>query len=264
MANFSTMPDTDTDLDLPQIRHIRTSDLTDALRKGVEDFLAMPTHAFFVALIYPVLGAFLGAMVFGNNVLPLLFPMMAGFALLGPVAAIGIYELSRRREQGRDITWSAASQVVRSPTIGSIAFLGLLLLAIFLVWLAVAQALYQSIFGSFMPASLTAFLREVLTTPQGWTLIIIGNAVGFVFSMMVLAISVFSFPMLVDRHVSAAVAIQTSIRAVATNPGTMILWGFIVAALLAIGFIPLFFGLAVTLPILGHATWHLYRRVVGS
>ena len=142
--------------------------------------------------------------------------------------------------------------------------MGLLLLAIFLVWLGVAQALYQSIFGSYMPASLTAFLREVLTTPQGWTLIIIGNAVGFVFSMMVLAISVFSFPMLVDRHVSAAVAIQTSIRAVAKNPGTMILWGFIVAALLAIGFIPLFFGLAVTLPILGHSTWHLYRRVVGS
>ena len=150
------------------------------------------------------------------------------------------------------------------PAIGSIVLLGLLLLAIFLVWLGVAQALYQSILAPTCPPPSRLSCGRCLTTPQGWTLIIIGNAVGFVFSMMVLAISVFSFPMLVDRHVSAAVAIQTSIRAVAKNPGTMILWGFIVAALLAIGFIPLFFGLAVTLPILGHSTWHLYRRVVGS
>jgi uncharacterized membrane protein len=264
MAKFTTMPDPGMDLDLPHIRHIRTADLTDALKKGVEDFRAMPTHAFFVALIYPILGVLLAAMIFGNNVLPLLFPMMAGFAILGPVAAIGLYELSRRRELGQDITWTGASEVMRSPAIGSIILLGLLLLGIFIVWLGVAQALYRSIFGSYVPDSLTEFLRVVLTTPQGWTLIIIGNAIGFVFSMVVLAISVFSFPMLVDRHVSPAVAIQTSIRAVATNPGTMIVWGFIVAALLAVGFIPLFFGLAVTIPILGHATWHLYRRVVGS
>ena len=164
----------------------------------------MPTHAFFVALIYPILGLLLAAATFGNNVLPLLFPMMAGFAMLGPVAAIGLYELSRRREAGQDITWSGASQVMHSPAIGSIILLGLLLLAIFIVWLGVAQALYVAIFGSHVPTSLTGFLREVLTTPQGWTLIIVGNAVGFVFSVFVLALSVFSFPMLVDRHVSAA------------------------------------------------------------
>lgn len=263
MAKFPTMPDLETEVELPQIRHIQTSDLSDALKKGVDDFREMPTHAFFVALIYPILGLLLAAAIFGNNILPLLFPMMAGFAMLGPVAAIGLYELSRRRELGQDITWSGASQVMRSPAIGSIILVGLLLFGIFLVWLAVAQALYLAIFGAYVPASLTGFLRDVLTTRQGWMLIVIGNAVGFVFSLVVLAISVFSFPMLVDRHVSAAVAIQTSIRAVGANPGTMILWGFIVAALLAIGFIPAFFGLAVTLPILGHATWHLYRRVVG-
>ncbi|WP_210496157.1 DUF2189 domain-containing protein [Microvirga antarctica] len=263
MAKLTTMPTAGLDLEIPHIRHIRTADLRDALRLGVDDFRAMPTHALFVAVIYPILGVLLAAMIFGNNILPLLFPIMAGFGLLGPVAAIGLYELSRLREQGGDIPLSAATQVVRSPAIGSIALLGLLLLAIFLVWLGVAQALYQSIFGSATPASLTAFVREVLTTPKGWTLIIVGNAIGFVFSMAVLALSVVSFPMLVDRHVGIATAIQTSIRAFATSPGTMIVWGLIVSAFLLIGFIPFFFGLAVTLPILGHATWHLYRRIVG-
>jgi uncharacterized membrane protein len=258
------MPDARIDLEVPHIRRIGFSDLTDSLAEGLDDFRAMPTHAFFVAIIYPILGLLLAAAIFGNNVLPLLFPIMAGFAILGPVAAIGLYELSKRREEGEELTWSGATRVMRSPAIGSIAMLGLLLLAIFLVWIAVAQVLYQSIFGSYTPDSLAAFAREVLTTPRGWTLIILGNGIGFLFSVGVLALSVVSFPMLVDRNVNVATAIHTSIRAFGANPGTMIVWGFIVAALLLIGFIPLFFGLAVTLPILGHATWHLYRRVVAS
>jgi len=133
---------------------------------------------------------------------------------------------------------------------------------IFGVWLAIANAIYVANFGYAPPASIGAFLSDVFTTPAGWTLIVVGNGVGLVFAAIVLTIGVMSFPMLVDRDVGAAVALKTSIEAVALNPVTMAVWGLIVAALLIIGSIPAFLGLTVVLPVLGHATWHLYRRTV--
>src|SRR5262249_20270067 len=149
------------------------------------------------------------------------------------------------------------------PTFGAIATLGVLLMAIFLIWLAVAQAIYVATFGYLPAASMPDFFRQVFTTPEGWTLIVVGNGVGFLFAVLVLTISVVSFPLLIDRDVGAAGAIVTSVRVVLANPVIMAVWGLIVAALLAIGSIPLLFGLAVVMPILGHATWHLYRRAVG-
>ena len=125
----------------PTIRKIGLKDLRHALAKGVEDFSAMPTHAVFLCLIYPIAGLVLFRVAVGYDVLPLLFPLAAGFALLGPLAAVGLYELSRRREEGLDTNWSHALDVFRLSSIGSIAALGALLLVIFLVWLAVAQAI---------------------------------------------------------------------------------------------------------------------------
>ncbi|QFU17963.1 DUF2189 domain-containing protein [Microvirga thermotolerans] len=262
MAKIHTMPGVGPALQAPAVRTIGVEDLREALRRGLDDFLAMPTHALFIALIYPVLGLFLAAAIFGNNVLPLLYPLVAGFALVGPVAAVGLYELSRRRERGEDLALARASGVLRSPAIGSIAALGGILVAILFLWLATAQALYHTIFGDYLPATLTGFLQEVLTTRRGWTLILIGNAIGLAFGALVLSISVVSFPLLLDRNVGVPVAIQTSLQAVGASPGPMALWGLIVAVLLLVGFIPFFFGLAVVIPVLGHATWHLYRRAV--
>lgn len=244
------------------IRRIGMHDLVDALRQGAADFWAAPTHLFFICLMYPVLGVFFAGLAFGNNMLPLLFPLMSGFALVGPIAAVGLYEISRERERGQDVSVSSVSNVFRSHSIGSIAALGVLLMVIFIAWLMTAQALYQSLFGWRAPESMGAFLSEVFTTRNGWTLILLGNALGFVFSAVVFCLSVISFPLLLDRDVGAIPAILTSFRAVAANPGPMLVWAFIVAGLLAVGFIPLFIGLAVVLPILGHATWHLYRKVV--
>jgi uncharacterized membrane protein len=246
----------------PKVRKIVIADLKDALARGWDDFAAMPSHAVFLCLIYPVVGFLLARLVLGANVLPLLFPLAAGFALLGPLAALGLYEMSRRREQGLDVSWEHALDVFRSPSLGAIVALGLLLVAIFLVWIAVAQAIYVATFGYAPAASMPDFIQQVLTTREGWMLTILGNGIGFLFAVLVLTLGVVSFPLLLDRDVGVATAVLTSVRAVMANPVTMAVWGLIVAVLLFIGSLPAFFGLAVVMPVLGHATWHLYRKVV--
>lgn len=247
----------------PVIRHVGLADLKEALSKGLADFMARPSHLVFLGLLYPVLGLCLAALTFSSNLLPLLFPLASGFALLGPFAAIGLYEISRRRELGQEASWRNAFDVLRSPSIPAIAALAVLLVAIFLCWLGAAQALYAGLFGSTAPESYGAFMRDVLTTPRGWTLIVAGNLIGLAFAVVILTISVVSFPLLLDRDVGAVAAIRTSVRAVAANPVAMAQWGLIVAVALALGSVPLFVGLALVVPVLGHATWHLYRRMVG-
>lgn len=246
----------------PAIRQISVADLRDVLVKGMDDFYAMPTHAMFLCIIYPIVGFVLARLTFGYSILPLLFPLASGFALVGPAAALGLYELSRRKEAGLDASASRALNVFESSSIGAIAALGFLLLVIFAIWVAVANAIYIANFGYASPSSIKEFLHDVLTTRAGWMLIIVGNGIGLLFAILVLTISVVSFPLLLDRDVGAAVALLTSIRAVIRNPLTMAVWGLIVAALLIIGSIPFFFGLTVVMPVLGHATWHLYRKVV--
>jgi uncharacterized membrane protein len=246
----------------PVIRRIGLSDLHDALRRGWEDFKEVPSHAIILCVIYPVLGLGLARAVLGYSVVPLLFPLAAGFALIGPFAALGLYELSRRRELGlRASAWDALD-VFSSPSFGAMLGLGTLLLALFVIWIAVAQAIYVATFGYASASEIPDFVRRVLTTPQGWWLIMVGCGVGFLFALVALCISVVSFPLMLDRHASAGEAMVTSLRVVAANPVTMAAWGLIVAALLVAGSIPLFLGLAVVVPLLGHTTWHLYRKVI--
>jgi uncharacterized membrane protein len=244
------------------IRKIGLSDLSDALRLGWEDFKAMPSHAIVLCVIYPVLGLVLFRAVLGYSVLPLLFPLAAGFTLIGPFAALGLYELSRRRERGEQAAAWDAIQVLRAPSFGAMLGLGTLLLALFVTWIAVADAIYIATFGHAPAASIPDFASRVLTGPEGRWLIIVGCGVGFVFALVALCVSVVSFPLMLDRHASAIDAIRTSLRAVMKNPVAMAAWGLIVAALLVIGSLPFFVGLAVVLPVLGHATWYLYRKVV--
>ena len=246
------------------VRRIGFADIKDALIKGADDFYAMPTHALFLCVIYPVVALLLARLAFGYSILPLLYPLASGFALVGPVAALGLYELSRRRESGLDVSASHAFDVLQSSSIGAIIALGLLLFVIFIVWVAIANAIYIANFGYAPPASIGTFVHNLITTSSGWTMIIVGNLVGLLFAMLVLTISVVSFPLLLDRDVGVALALLTSIKAVQENPLTMGAWGLIVAALLFVGSLPLFLGLTVVLPILGHATWHLYRKVAES
>jgi uncharacterized membrane protein len=247
---------------LPAVRQIEVADLRDVLFRGFSDFEACRTDVIFFCLIYPLVGIMLTWLTFGYEMLQLLFPLALGFALVGPVAAVGIYEMSRRREQGNCITWVGALGVIRSPGFGAILVLGLVLLAIFLLWLLAANQIYHLTLGPEPPVSMAAFAREVFTTTAGWTMILVGMGVGFLFASLVLTISVVSLPLLLDRDVGLDAAVWTSIRAVAANPGPMAVWGLIVAAGLVIGSIPAFLGLIIVMPLLGHATWHVYRKVV--
>jgi uncharacterized membrane protein len=262
MANFHVFAGANEAQEHVHVRKIGISDLTDALRRGIDDFMVKPSHIVFLCLIYPIFGVFLIAWTSGNNALPLLFPLVSGFALIGPFAAIGLYEISRRREKGIDTSWRHAFEVRNSPALPSIAAVGGMLFMIFIAWLLTAQAFYENLFGRIPPESIGAFFREIYSTERGWALIIGGHAIGFLFAVVVLCTTVVAFPLLLDRDVGAYEAIHASVRAVLMNPFTMAVWGLMVAVGLMVGSIPLFAGLAVVLPVFGHATWHLYRKVI--
>jgi uncharacterized membrane protein len=262
MAHFHVLVGTEATNTPPVVRRIRFADLMDALAKGVDDFKAMPTHALFLCVIYPVIGMLLGAVTFGYGLIPLAYPLVAGFALLGPLAAIGLYDLSRRRELGLPTDPSVSFEIIHLSSFGAIMALGLLLMAIFLLWLAVAHWIYVANMGSALMPSLSIFVDRILNTPEGFRVIVLGNAIGFVFALVVFTTSVVSFPLLLDRDVGAVEAVLTSLRAVRKNPFVMAAWGLIVAGSLVIGSLPFLLGLTVVMPVLGHASWHLYRKVV--
>lgn len=263
MANFHVYAaGTGSNVEHPAIRRIGVSDVFDALRRGFEDFWNKPSHYVFLCLIYPVVGVFLITWTSGGNALQLIYPLVTGFALLGPFAAIGLYEISRRREKNLDTSWKHAFEVRQSPAMPAIAVLGIMLMALFVAWLLTAHALYAWLYGDTAPATYSSFINDVLTTQRGWTLMILGNLIGLVFALIALSTTVIAFPLLLDRDIGAYAAVETSARAIMANPVPMLLWGLIVAAALVVGSIPLLVGLAIVLPVLGHSTWHLYRKLI--
>lgn len=248
--------------DTAAVRPLTTADLQWALDQGWADFQAKRGDLILLPFIYPLVGVLASVLAFNADLMPLIFPLAAGFALVGPVAAAGFYELARRREAKLDAGWWHFLDPLKSRSRLPIAMLTVMLVAIFLFWMMAAQAIYTATLGHLAPGDSGAFVKALFGTPQGWTLIIAGNAVGALFAVATLALSAFSFPMVVDKGTEASAAVATSVAAFRRSPMTMIGWGARVAAILLLAALPLFIGLMVALPVLGYATWHLYTRAV--
>lgn len=255
-----------TALSQPAVRKIGMQDIRDALRAGLDDFRAKPTHLYFLGVIYPLvtLGAFL--VVFDYSLLPLVFPVVAGSLLVGPFLTIAMCEISRKRERGENISSRTAGNFLSNPSARDILVLGAFLLGLFFFWVTIALSIYDMTLGdpwaTVAPYTVGEFISRLFTTPEGWMLITVGNVIGFFFALAALCIGAVSFPMLLDRPVGVSTAITTSIRTFQANPIILAVWGLIVAVTLFVGAIPFLVGLAVIVPVLGHATWHLYRRLV--
>jgi uncharacterized membrane protein len=246
----------------PKLKPIRQGDCFAALAEGLSDAMEAPTYPAFLGLFYALAGVTLVSVSSFADALHLVFPLASGFALIGPIFAIGLFEINRRRELGLAASWRDAFAALRSPALPSILALGLLLLAIFAAWIAAAQFLYLRVHGPEAPAAVIPFLRDALTSGRGIVLVVLGSAVGFCFAAAAISISVISFPLMLDRDVGLVPAIGASLKLSRECPAAVALWGLIVAAGLVLGGLTLFVGLAVVMPVFGHSAWRLYRLAV--
>jgi len=245
----------------PVVRRITAADIAEALGQGLRDFQAAPLYGLAFGALYAAGGIAILLSLTAFGMVYLAYPLAAGFALIGPFVAIGLYEVSRRRESGQPISIAAIWSTVKSR--GEIGWMAFVTLFIFVVWMSQVRLLFALLLGlSTSFSNLKEFITVLLTTNEGLLFLAIGNAVGAALSLILFSLTVVSFPLLLDRDVDFVTAMITSVRAVVTSPAPMVGWAAIIVVLLIVSAMPYFLGLLVTLPVLGHATWHLYRRIV--
>ncbi|MGJ5070926.1 DUF2189 domain-containing protein [Bradyrhizobium oligotrophicum] len=245
----------------PVVRRITTADIAEALTQGLRDFQAQPIFGLAFGLLYVLGGISIVLCVTAFGMVYLAYPLAAGFALIGPFVAIGLYEVSRRRELGQPMSFGAIWRTITSR--GEIGWMAFVTLFFFIIWMYQVRLLIALLLGlnaSF--SSIKEFMTVVLTTNEGLLFLAIGNLDGAALSLVLFSLTVVSFPLLLERDVDFVTAMITSVRAVVTSPGPMIGWAAVITVLLIISALPYFLGLLVTVPVLGHATWHLYRRIV--
>jgi uncharacterized membrane protein len=245
----------------PVVRHITATDVVEALGRGLRDFQARPFYGLLFGALYAAGGIVIVLSVTALGMVYLAYPLAAGFALIGPFVAIGLYEVSRQHEAGQSPSLGRIWTAMRSR--GEIGWMAFVTLFVFIIWMYQARllvALFLGLNASF--PNIQQFIAVVLTTSEGLMFLMIGNLIGAALALVLFSLTVVSFPLLLDRDADFITAMITSVRAVAMSPGPMIGWAIIVVLLLIVSALPYFLGLLVTLPVLGHTTWHLYRRVV--
>jgi uncharacterized membrane protein len=246
----------------PVVRQIAARDVVEALVLGLRDFQRVPTHGLVLGALCAAIGMSFFWMLFAAGVPYFAYPLAAGFAIVCPFLAAGLYEVSRRLERGEEVGSIAANWRAAAGR-GEVRWMGFVTLFVLIIWMYQVRLLMAIFLGyTAMDPTLNDVIRVLLTTNEGLTFLAVGNVVGAILATILFSITVISFPLILDRDVDVVTAIVTSVRAVSLNPVPMLLWAAIIVALLVVATLPLFAGLLVALPVLGHATWHLYRRLV--
>lgn len=246
----------------PKIRDIGRADVIEALRAGFADFRAAPLYGLAFGAIYAVGGLFLAWITLDLGLGYLTYPLATGFALIGPFVAVGCYEVSRRREQGIPLDPRGIFGVIFRQSGRELGWMAFVTLFVFILWMYQVRVLLILCLGFKNVATVAEFARLVTTTPDGWLFLALVHLDGLIFALVTFSLTVVSFPLLLDREIDFVTAMIASVQSVTRNPRTMISWGLVIAAALILSALPAFLGLLVVLPVLGHATWHLYRRLV--
>lgn len=240
---------------------LKASDLSDALLAGWKDFLAAPLFGLFFASVFVVGGLALTYFLVEQEQYTWAIPAVAGFPLIAPFTAVGLYEVSRRREFGLALRWPAILGAVRGHGDEQILSMGVLIFVAFGFWLIVAHVIFSI---AIVEAGAGPESLEFLMTRPGLIMLAAGSLVGGVMALAFYAVTLFSLPMLIEREVDFLTAILTSLAAFRANFGVLLVWGFVIAMLLFLALVPAFLGLFAALPVLGHATWHLYRKTLAG
>src|SRR5271166_1274595 len=244
-----------------EIRKIEVADVVDCIAKGVQDFGRAPRYGMFFGAVYAIGGLIIVWAAFALDYPYLAYPFIMGFALLAPFGAAGTYEISRRLESGEPLSWSAILGSVWSRTGKELGWLALVRLFTLIIWLDLAVFTFLLFYGADIP-SLPQLFAKIFTTTYGVAFLLVGNGLGAIIALFVFSITAIAPPLVVDREVDFVTAMTTSVRAGLANPRPMLAWAIVIGADLAISVATLFIALVVIFPILGHATWHLYRRVI--
>lgn len=247
---------------MPVVRPVGVDDIRAALLAGVEDFRRAPAYGLFFGAIYAFGGLFLIVAVSTLAMPWLAYPLAAGFALIGPFVAVGLYEVSRRLELGLPLGWGAVLGAVYAQSGRQLAWMAFVTLFVFLMWMYQIRLLLALFLGFQSFSTFGGFLTVIFTTVDGWMFLAVGHVVGAALAVLVFSLTVISFPLLLDRDADVVTAMITSVKTVVMSPKPMIAWAVVVVATLIVSAVPMMLGLLISLPILGHTTWHLYRRAV--
>ena len=246
----------------PRVQTITLAALIGSLEQGLRDFRAAPAFGLFFGGIYAVGGMLIVLAAAALDMGYISYPLAVGFALIGPFVAVGLYEVSRRRETGEPLRWKPVLGVVFAQRKRETGWMAFVTLFVLVMWMYQVRILIALFIGLRAPTSLEGFVQVIVGTPEGLMFLAVGHVIGAFMALVLFSLTVVSFPLLLDREVDFVTAMITSVRAVVMNPVPMIGWAFVIMVLLMIAMAPFFLGLFVALPVLGHTTWHLYRKLV--